>query len=48
MVQVTKTFAIGAKIETCQKLKIITGSVKLRAANVIDKAVLISIVLGTK
>jgi hypothetical protein len=39
---VTAILAIGAKRETCQKLKIIIGRVKTRADKVKTKAVLIS------
>lgn len=40
--QETSKFEIGAIIDNCQKLKIIIGRVKTKAAKVIETAVLIS------
>jgi hypothetical protein len=46
IVQVTKMLLNGAIIETCQKLNIIIGKVKIKAEKVIAVAVLISNISG--
>ncbi len=48
IVHATNILAIGDRIEICQKLKIIIGSVKVREARDKTKAVFISRKLGIK
>ena len=48
IVQVTAILAKGARIESCQKLKIITGRANTRAERVSTKASFIARVSGRK